>query len=276
MSGYLRNKTLVTTALALILGIVAGAAHKRALESGTPYFHQDAASAILLPVQYSARRIVASGSWFVRVMRSRSAILRENAALRRQVRRLTAENAALREMAAERDVLRRQLGLKRLVQVPMAAADVVSRRASGWFYTATINKGRRSGIELGAAVVDHRGLVGQVVQVGSFSSQIVSLADPSSSVGGMVQRSRSSGIVRGQGEGFLVLSYLPKDADVRESDIVVSSGIGGVVPKGFVIGRVVRVVRNQSDETTSALVRPSVKVDELEQVFVALNKRVGR
>lgn len=275
MSGFLRNKTFISTAALIILGVAVGAAQKRAAEQGRPYFHQDVLTTALLPVQYSARRIVASGNWFVRVMRSRRAILRENAALRRQVRKLTAENAALRELAAQRDVLRHQLGLKRSVQVPMVAADVVSRKASAWFYTAVINKGSRSGIELGAAVIDHRGLVGQVAQVGPFSAQIVSLADPGSSVAGMVQRSRSSGIVRGQGEGPLVLSYLPKDADVRKSDIVVSSGIGGVVPKGFVIGRVVRVIRNRSDETTSALVRPSVKVDELEQVFVAVRKQAG-
>jgi len=204
----------------------------------------------------------------VRVVRPRGSILRENARLRDEVRRLTWENARLAEAAEENARLRMLLGLKRNIPLDVVAAEVISRKAGNWFDTATIDRGRRAGIAPGDAVVNFRGLVGQVVESNLTSSQVAAITDPASSVGAMVRRSRSSGILQGQGSDYLALSYLPKDADVKCSDVVVTSGMGGVIPKGFVIGRVVKVLREATPGTTTALVRPSVRLDEVEQVFV--------
>jgi rod shape-determining protein MreC len=88
----------------------------------------------------------------------------------------------------------------------------------------------------------------------------------------MVRRSRSSGILYGQGADYLALSHLPEHADVNESDIVVTSGMGRVIPKGFVVGRVVKVLRNSPAGGTTALVRPSVRLDEIEDVLVVKTK----
>ncbi len=74
--------------------------------------------------------------------------------------------------------------------------------------------------------------------------------------------------MQGQGTDYLVLTYLPKDADVIKNDIIVSSGMGGVIPKGIPIGRVVSVIRDSVAGTTSALIRPSVKFDQIEYVFI--------
>ena len=85
----------------------------------------------------------------------------------------------------------------------------------------------------------------------------------------MVQRSRSNGILQGKGGDYLTLSYLPKDADVKVGDIVISSGMGQVIPKGLVIGRVAKIMHNRVLGSTAALVRPSTRFDQIEQVFVA-------
>lgn len=252
----------------LVLSAVIGAANNPAVGSGGPCMLQDAVSTVLYPAQITATRLLGSGLWFVRVMRSRRAILRENAALRSEVRRLTSQNSRLQESYSENISLRRELGLRRNMALPTISAEVISRRESSWFDTATISRGGRAGVARGAAVVNHRGLIGQVISVTPFSAQIATLSDPSSAVGAMVQRSRSFGIIQGQGEDRLVLNYLPKDADVRTGDVITSSGMGGAVPKGFVIGRVVRIQRNFVAGTTSAIVRPSVKVDQIEHVFV--------
>jgi len=116
--------------------------------------------------------------------------------------------------------------------------------------------------------VHFRGLVGQVVETSAYTSQVLALTDPSSAIGAMVRRSRSSGIVKGQGADILLFSYLPKDADIKPSDVVVSSGMGGVVPKGHVIGRVTKVTRDPVAGATSALVKPSVRFNQVEHVFV--------
>ena len=102
-----------------------------------------------------------------------------------------------------------------------------------------------------------------------MNSQMVFLTDQNSGVGGMVQRSRSAGMVQGQGADNLVLTYLPKDADVKVGDLVVSSGMGKVIPKGIPIGRVIEVVPNSLAGATSAVVKPSVRYDQVEQVLIA-------
>jgi len=263
-----RNRTALYLAGLLILGTFIGIAHNRALDAGRPFVVRDAVQLVLTPVNTASRRVFALGEWLVRFIRPRGSILRENARLRREVRMLTEENARLAEAAEENVRLRTSLGLKRNVPLETVAAEVISRKASSWFDTLTIDRGRRAGITKGAAVVNFRGLVGQVVESDLMSSQVVAITDPTSAVGAMVRRSRSSGILQGQGSGYLALTYLPKDADVSESDIVVTSGMGRVIPKGFVIGRVVRVMRSSAAGSTTALVRPSVRLDEIEEVFV--------
>ncbi|MGC8862828.1 MAG: rod shape-determining protein MreC [Armatimonadota bacterium] len=263
-----RHRIAISLTSLLILGILTGVAHKRALDSGRSFVANDAVRLALTPLSIASRRVFALGEWLVRVARPRRSILRENARLRAEVRRLTRENAQLAEAAHENARLRKLLGLKQNVPLDVVAAEIVSRNASSWFETAIIDRGRRSGVEPGDAVVNFRGLVGQVVESNLTSSQVAAITDPASAVGAMVRRSRSTGILQGQGSDYLALNYLPKDADVRKSDIVVTSGMGGVIPKGFVIGRVIRVVRDATPGTTTALVRPSVRLDEVEQVLV--------
>lgn len=252
----------------MLLGIIIGIAHNNALDSGKSSRVQDVVRSILLPVNSLSRAVFAVGDGASKVIRPRYAILRENANLRKEVRHLVRENATLREAAEENVRLRQALNLRDSVSLKMTSAEVISRKESTWFDTATIDRGRNSGIVPGSAVINYRGLIGQVLEVDSFSAQIVALTDTESAVGAMVQRSRTSGMLHGQGADYLVLTYLPKDADIKISDIIVSSGIGQVIPKGIVIGRVVRVIRNSIAGTTSALVRPSVNFDQVEQVLV--------
>ena len=266
--GFLRNKIVFSLVGLVFLGVIVGMSHNLALDSGKSSRIEDIVRSILLPVNSSARMVFAVGDEATRIIRPRSAIIRENNNLRKEVRHLVRENATLREAALENVELRRALNLHETMRVKMIAAEVISRKESTWFDTATIDRGRNASVVQGSAVINFRGLIGQVIEVNPFSAQIVALTDPSSEVGAMVQRSRSSGILKGQGADYLTLTYLPKDADIKLKDIIISSGIGQVIPKGIVIGRVVRVIRNSVAGTTSALVRPSVNFDQVEQVFV--------
>lgn len=268
MFNYLRNKTIINLLVLIVLGTMIGVAHTNELTSGKSLYLQDALRSTLAPADIAAHAVLSMGRTAVLSFRPRSVILKENRQLLERVRCLESENATLREAAEENKSLRDTLGLKQSSPVAMVSAEVVSRNESNWFDTATINVGSRAGISQGAAAINHLGLVGQISETNSFSSQIVALTDSNSAIGAMVQRSRSTGMLYGQGTDYLVLAYLPKDADVKLKDIVVSSGMGGVVPKGLVIGRVVKVVQNSTAGTTSALIKPSVRFDEIEQVFV--------
>ena len=268
MLSFLRSKTIITLIVLLLLGALIGSVQRRAQEAKRPFIVQDIVHSMLIPVNAVGRVASGIGDGFVNLLRPNHSIKKENTMLRRQVHELTFENAKLREAANENVGLKKMLGLQSTITSPRISAEVVSRDESNWFDSATINRGRNAEVENGDAVVDYRGLVGQISEAGPFSSQIVALGDLDSAVGAMVQRSRSCGILQGQGADYLALTWLPKDADIKESDIIVSSGAGQVIPKGFVIGRVVRVMRNAPGGTTSALVRPSVKFDQIEHVFV--------
>ncbi len=267
------SKTAAYLAVLLFLCGALSYFNNRSVQFGRPFFVRDGLHLILAPANMAAHRIFAVGEWFIRVARPRRLILQENAFLRREVQRLTAENARLANAAEENARLRRLLGLKENVPMNTIAAEVISRKPSNWFATATINRGRRDGVSPGDAVVDFRGLVGQIVEADLLSARVVSITDPSSAVGAMVRRSRSCGVLQGQASNYLALTYLPKDADVKVSDVVVTSGMGKVIPKGFVVGRVVKVTRNLTTGMSTALVRPSVRFDEIEHVLVV--RRVG-
>lgn len=259
----------MTVTTLLVAGVVIGMAHNAALEAGRPFLVQDVIRTILSPACRGITAVAAVGDTAIRAVKPRYALLKENEQLRKQVHRLERENSALREVRAENAHLRAALGVKEASPYELIASQVIMRNESSWFDTATIDVGRQSGVVRGSAVIDQRGqLVGQVLEVDAFTSQVVSLTDPSSAISGMVERSRSVGILQGQGADFPILSYLPKDADVRVSDVVVSAGMGKVVPKGFMMGRVVKVARNSTAGTTAAVLRPSARFDQVERVFV--------
>ena len=269
MLSLFQNRPVLVLVVLVILGALIGALHSRAVESGKPFLVQDVVQTALAPSNITFHTIFAVGEQAARLVKPRSALLRENARLRREAMRLRRENSLLREAAAENSKLRRALELRKTAPLRMISAEIISRRASSWFDTATLDRGRNAGLQKGAAVVSESGLlVGQIAEVNPFTSQVVALTDSESKIGAMLRRSRHSGVLQGQDTDSLVLSYLPKDADVRLKDVVVSSGMGRVIPRGFPIGRVVRVVRIRSAGTTSAWVKPSARLDEIEQVFV--------
>ncbi len=269
MLSFLQNRAVLSLVVLVVLGVALGVARDRALRRGKPFVVQATARSILAPSQMAFSTVAAASQHAVRILRPRSALLKENASLRSEVARLELENMRLREASAENSRLRQALRLQDSLTLKMVAAEIISRKESNWFDTATINRGSRAGIAKGDAVITQRGLlVGQILEVDPFTSQIVSITDSSSAIGAMVQRSRSSGILQGQGGDYLILSLFSKDADVTESDIVISSGVGQVIPKGFEIGRVVMVERKEIEGTTSVQVRPGMSFDEVEQVFV--------
>jgi rod shape-determining protein MreC len=273
MFNYLRNKTILNLAVLSIIGSIIGMMHSHEIETGKSLYLQDAVRSTLAPVEMATHALVSITRVAVMSFKPRAVLLKENKQLRERVKQLTRENVRLHELAEENIRLREELGLKQTSQMQVIAAEVISRNESNWFDTATINAGTKDGIKRGSAVINHHGLIGQISDANPFTSHVVALTDSTSAVGAMVQRSRSSGVLQGQGADYLVLAYLPKDADVKIKDIVISSGMGGIIPKGLVVGRVVKVVRNSLAGTTSALVRPSVSFDEVEQVLVIKSRQ---
>jgi rod shape-determining protein MreC len=134
--------------------------------------------------------------------------------------------------------------------------------------TLTIDRGERDQVRRGMAVLAPQGVVGQVSEASHAAARVVLLTDHNSGIDAVVQRTRARGIVQGGTDGACYMNYLSRDADVVEGDLVITSGLDRVFPKGIVVGEVVEVSRRHRGLLQAAVVRPSVALDRLEEVLV--------
>ena len=196
-----------------------------------------------------------------------------NRRLEGRVRQLETELQARSFQAQEAQRLRELLGLRQAVPMDTVAAQVVGRDGVPWFRTLTLDRGEADGITLDAPVVSPTGVVGRVFAVGPHAARVQVLLDRDGAAGVLVERSRVPGVVSGQvssqaaGAEDLVLKYVPERSDVVVGDVVVTSGLDRIYPKGLVVGRV-RFVGKGSGLFRDILVEPSARFDRLEEVLV--------
>ena len=194
----------------------------------------------------------------------------ENRALQKKVELLGYRVNAMAELALENNRLTQLLGLQKRMPFKVIAARVIARAPDSWSSVVVIDKGSRSGIQKGMVVLNYFGLIGRVVEVSLSTSKVMLLNDPNLGVSAMIQRSRQEGLVSGTLGNFLIMRYLPKDADVRVNDTAVTSGLTDVYPKGLVIGLVVDVGDEFSGLSRYAVVKPACNLTNVEEVLVII------
>lgn len=223
----------------------------------------------LAPLQYSFNWVGRQVANRVRVIRELSSLEARNRDLQATVDSLMIENVRLREAEIESANLREQLHFK--VSNPtyeLLAAEVIGYDPSNLLYYIVIDRGSQDGIASGMPVVTTRGLVGKIAAVYPHSARVMLLTDPASSVSALIQSSRATGIVQGQGRLGLLMRYVEQSEQVEVGDIVLSSGLGGNLPKRLVIGTVTRVTRDQVQMFQDVQVLSAVQFDRLEMVLV--------
>ena len=197
----------------------------------------------------------------------------ENARLKQRVRDLETDLQARQQLADEAVRLRGLLELRRILPLQTVVADVTSHDALPWFRTLVLNKGRDDGVRVDAAVLSSTGVVGRVIATGPRAAKVQTLLDRDAGVGALIERTRVIGVVSGQvgfsetGTADLVMKYVSTLADVAVGDVVVTSGLDRLFPKGLVVGRV-RSVLPGSGLFKEILVSPSAHFDRLEEVLV--------
>ncbi|HHY45676.1 MAG TPA: rod shape-determining protein MreC [Firmicutes bacterium] len=203
---------------------------------------------------------------------------RENVALTRQVLELKAQLLELAEYKAENDRLRRLLGFREAAPYATVAARVIGRDPSRLSSTLLIDKGQKDGVAKDMAVITFGGLVGRVISVTANTATVLPVIDPRSAVGGIIYRTRDLVLVEGYAgsPGLCMLKPLSSDADIVAGDQVLSSGLGGVFPKGLLVGRVVEVTKGKYSVGKVALVEPDVDFSKLEEVLVITGGSAGR
>lgn len=173
------------------------------------------------------------------------------------------------EVEEENKRLRRLLNLKEHSLYESLASSVIAREPSNWFQALLLDRGERSGVKKDSIVITPEGLVGRVVKVNKTSSQVLLITDPGSEIGVLVQRSRIQGVIQGKGR-YLILKYLPLEADVGEGDLVITSGLeGGLFPKGLAIGRIKEIEPpHPQDLFLNIIVIPEANLTSLEEVLL--------
>lgn len=197
-------------------------------------------------------------------------VAEENSQLKQAVADAEAKLNRYEELTLANQRLRRLLEIKQSTTREVVAAEVIGRDPSPWFKTVIINKGKVDGIDKGYPVVMAEGIVGQIIEISKSYAKVLLLIDRKSAVDGVVQRSRARGVVKGGAETQCTFDYLLRKHDISVGDMIVTSGLDGVYPKGLPIGRVVTVDRPHAGIFQHVRVAPFVDFEKLEEVIVTM------
>lgn len=195
---------------------------------------------------------------------------KENEALKRELQELKLQVNRFREADLANQRLRALLNFKKSIATPLLPAELVAFDPSGWFQTILIDKGSNDGVAQDMAVVSAEGLMGRVIGVSSRHAKVLLIVDANSAVDALIQRSRVRGVLVGLGRGLCILKYVQRNEDVQVGDRVISSGMGGVFPKGLLLGTVQEVVRGSSGLFQRVEVEPAANFSRLEEVMVVI------
>ena len=188
--------------------------------------------------------------------------------LKAENERLVARNAELEEYEQTARRLESLLGLQSLYNLQSTGARIISGSTDSWSSTVTIDKGSASGIAVGMPVTDSNGAIGQIVKCGPTSATVRLITDENSSVSAMIQSSRAQGVLRGSVDGSLHLTLVRTDQMVEVGDTVVTSGLGGVFPKGLPLGTVLSVERTSGSMYYEIEIEPLSSTESFEEVLV--------
>jgi rod shape-determining protein MreC len=165
------------------------------------------------------------------------------------------------------------LGLRELAPAgSLVSANVIARDPMAIVQSVVIDRGSDDGVTVNYPVVSWRGIVGRVVEVHPRSSKVLLITDVNSGVSARMQDddSRATGITRGNGDGRLVLQYVPRTDSLRTGSVLITSGIGGTFPPGLVIGTILQIRQKDVEVFQEALIEPAVDIRNLERIYVLL------
>lgn len=197
------------------------------------------------PVQTLVNSPRSIGNWFEELFETRDALRAENTALKTRERELAVAAMRFEALEHENAQLRALKGALPKLVTRQQVAEVVSFELNPLRQRLLLNKGKRDGAFDGQAVLDARGLLGQLVRVGPWSAEVILVTDPEHAVPVQLARNGLRSIAVGAGNsGELLLPYLPANSDVKAGDLLVTSGLGGVFPAGYPVAVVTGIKRD--------------------------------
>ena len=198
-------------------------------------------------------------------------VSKENRRLKRALAEAAEKNNECLETIHSNMRLRGFLNFQKKQDYPTLPAEVVGKDPSPWFRSVIIDKGTVDGARKGLPVVVPEGVAGQIIEVSERYSKVLLIVDRNSAVDGLVQRTRARGIVKGGSGGRCVFQYVLRKDEIDIGDVIVSSGLDGVFPKGLSVGKVRSIMSKSSGIFQDVEVVPSVDFEKIEEVMIVLN-----
>src|SRR4029079_8720281 len=221
----------------------------------------------------SSKATGATSGFFQQIWNFRSTAV-ENEQLKQRLSEVETELHTARQSAAENDRLKALLNLNEQTSIKNVPARVIARDPSVWFNTITINRGSSAGVEPNMPVVTPGGIVGRVITVSPWASQVMLITDEKAGAGavvGQLGQSGALGSVRGRADlGLIEMRYVSGLEKVVVGDYVMTTGQDGIYPPGLNVGEVVDVKSGTATQPHQILIRPGAKLDQLEEVAVLL------
>jgi rod shape-determining protein MreC len=233
----------------------------------------DALAVVTTPIQVALARVnrTAVGAWST--YHDWKNVRSDNRRLRDETQQLRVEALRVSETVEENRRLRRLLALKEAMPLATLSGEIIAREWGGWVRSLTVNRGRADQVARLTAVIAPDGLIGRVVDVRPGSSVVQVLTDPASTVGAHVVRTRTQGIVEGEPRGTMRFKYMARDGSgIQVGDLIVTSGAGGLVPRGLPMGRVRAIDDRGSALFHYAQLTPSVDFARIDEVLLIIGE----
>jgi len=196
----------------------------------------------------------------------------ENEALKTELARAREIQNRYEELELENERLKKFVNFTSSVPATYVAAQVIARDPSPWFKTIVIDKGAKEGLVKGSPVLVSEGIVGQVIEVAKGYSRVLLITDRNSAVDALVQNTRVRGMVKGNSKDTCSFVYALRKDQVKPGEMIVSSGLDQVFPKGLRIGKILDVKKDHSQLFQDIIIETSVDFDKLEEVLVYKNE----
>ena len=237
------------------------------------YQHMDRVRSVLAvavtPLQWAVDLPTQLWSWGATVFADRNQLLDENGLLKAQALQLSSKNQRMAYLIAENLRLRELLNGQKPYEDQFLLGEVIGLDSDAFVHQVLINRGRDDGVYEGQAVVDALGLVGQVISVSTYTSRVLLIADTAHAVPVSVNRNGFRAVALGSGGmELLQLSHVPDTADIRQGDLLVTSGLGGRFPAGYPVAEVMEVTHRPGKPFAEVNARPLAQLERSRYVLL--------
>lgn len=226
-------------------------------------------NSLVAPVQYLAILPEQLLDNFSESVKTTDQLSAENKALKQRILKLQGQQQQLQFLQNENRRLRELLGSDARESARRMVAEVIAVASEPFSQQLVINKGTLSGVYEGQPVLDSSGIIGQVQDVGGNTARVLLISDQSHAISLRSERNDIRALAQGTGDiGRLELMFIPHSTELREGDLLMSSGLGGVFPEGYPVARIASIVRDESLPFATVFADPVSALDRVRNVLL--------